>query len=442
LTSLGIVAPPSGTVLGAASELLAAGRYDAVIALLTPLDAAEDSRDVLLATALIGRRRAAPAFALLRRRLAVFPDDPAALYQLGRAHLLDNDAFGAVRAFERVAALAPEFPGLAAALAGAYRRDARYADALARIDRRRPGTIAERCDLLYEQAVCLAHLGRPSAALASFDAVVADDPDHAAAWFGSHAPALDLHGLEDAERRLYRAVACRGANGKYWAFLVAYALLTGRSDVAAELRRDRLDRYPKRQPLADAVAALLPALSPDVQLFGVAGTLLRHALAGAEGEGMVLEFGVRRGNSINQIAEATDQTVHGFDSFTGLPEAWNNEPAGVLTTGAQLPPVRDNVVLHAGWFDDTLLAFLARHSGPVRFVNIDSDIYSSASTVLTALADRLQSGSVLVFDEFIGNKSWRDDEFKAFHEFIAATGRSYAYIAVAPFTKQVAVRLD
>ena len=39
--------------------------------------------------------------------------------------------------------------------------------------------------------------------------------------------------MEDALKRLRRAAECHGANGKYWAFLAAYALFTGREDEAA-----------------------------------------------------------------------------------------------------------------------------------------------------------------------------------------------------------------
>ena len=100
-----------------------------------------------------------------------------------------------------------------------------------------------------------------------------------------------------------------------------------------------------------------------------------------------------------------------------------------------------NVTLHAGWFENTLAPFLAGQPGPVRFVNIDCDIYSSARTVLTGLADRLRPGSVIVFDEYIGNQTWREHEYKAFQEFVAENDVRYEYFAACTFTRQVAVRI-
>ncbi|MBI3446805.1 MAG: hypothetical protein HY055_15935, partial [Magnetospirillum sp.] len=123
----------------------------------------------------------------------------------------------------------------------------------------------------------------------------------------------------------------------------------------------------------------------------------------------------------------------------GLPESWNGAPDGMLTTGRQMPEVGEGVHLHPGWFEDTLPAFLAEHPGMVRFANIDSDVYSSARTVLTALAGRIGPGSVLVFDEFIGNRSWRDDEYRAFSEFALAHGIRHQIIAVNLACKQVAM---
>jgi tetratricopeptide (TPR) repeat protein len=167
------------------------------------------------------------------------------------------------------------------------------------------------------------------------------------------------------------------------------------------------------------------------------------ALNAANSEGLVLEFGVRFGNSIRQIAALVDskQIVHGFDSFEGLPEIWHHEPKGSYTTKGEIPAVPSNVQLHAGWFEDTLPAFLAGHNGPVRLINIDCDIYSSTKTVLDLLSSRIVSGTVLIFDEYIGNEHWREDEFKAFQEAVIHYGWGYEYLCFSIFTKQVVVRI-
>lgn len=144
---------------------------------------------------------------------------------------------------------------------------------------------------------------------------------------------------------------------------------------------------------------------------------------------------------MRQIAALAKQTVHGFDSFEGLPEAWHNEARGSYSTRGVLPQVPANVILHPGWFEHTLPEFLGKHEGPARLINIDCDMYSSTRTVLQHLAPRIVPGTVLVFDEYIGNLHWREDEFKAFQEAVEQHGWRYEYLAFSVFTKQVVVRI-
>lgn len=428
-------------MLDEARALIDARRYRHALRLLRS-DAIPDGleRLHLLGLAYLGHRDAPAAIACLRRVLADRPDDADRLAALAQAHQADNAPFPAVRWFERAARVAPDRPVLTAALAGALRRDARYEDALSLTRKALAGGDTSP-DIRYEAAMAAAYLGRDAESLAHFDALLADDPEHAAAWFGSHAQALHGHGAEEALRRLRRATRCGGANGKYWGYLAATLRLLGRNAEADAVEAAEIGDNPKRRPLPDGAKALLPMLSSDFRLFGNSGRLLRHALACAGTPGLVLEFGVRRGTSLDHIADAAGQEVHGFDSFEGLPEEWVNSPRGVLTTGSQLPPVRDNASLHVGWFENSLPPFLSAHPGPVRFVNVDSDIYASARTVLTALADRVRPGTVIVFDEYIGNRSWRDDEYRAFQEFAAENAVRYEYFAASPYTKQVAVRV-
>lgn len=363
----------------------------------------------------------------------------AALFK-AKALIRANDPGGAVALLEALGGDPAADSVLAETLTGAYRRDARYGDAV-RLAIRVEAAGEPGEQLLYERAMAELALGRAAEALASFDRVLAMSPNLAAAWFWSHAPALDLLGWDEARRRLTRAAALPGANRKYTAFLAAYAALMGGEGPAyPPAHRYVGDGVTALAPLMAGSPTCGPAATGPVRLFGVGANVLRHALAAATGPGLVLEFGVRRGTSIAVLAQDAGQDVHGFDSFEGLPEAWVNAPAGVLTTGGALPAVPANVHLHAGWFEDTLPPFLAAHPGPVRLANIDSDLYSSARTVLRALADRLPSGAVLVFDEMIGNRTWRDDEYRAFQEHRAENGGDWAVIALSLATKQVALR--
>ncbi|WP_328702923.1 TylF/MycF/NovP-related O-methyltransferase [Arenibaculum pallidiluteum] len=418
--------------LAQARSLIGSGRYDAALRLLECLPAGSEVEG-LLGAARLGRREHAQARLHLRRALEQDPADLDALLRLGRAHLLAGDAFRAVTLLQRAAASG--HPRGLPALAGALRRDARFRDAI-----RLAGGSADP-DLLYEKGISHHALGEPAKALEALDRLLALDPEHGAGWFASHGPALSVEGPEGALERLRRATACRGANRKYLGQLCALLLLLGRDGEAEAVYAAGLARHPGQRHMVEAVRALLPHMAAGWRLFGVSAELLRHALSLARGPGLVLEFGVRRGTSLEVIAAAAGQEVHGFDSFEGLPEAWGKEAAGTYTTGGELPSVIPGARLHPGWFEDTLPAFLAADPSPLRFANIDCDIYSSTRTVLEGLADRLRPGTILVFDEYVGNRTWRDHEYRAFTEFAAARSIDFDYVAVGPATKQVAVRI-
>lgn len=159
--------------------------------------------------------------------------------------------------------------------------------------------------------------------------------------------------------------------------------------------------------------------------------ILDLALARMPAEGSILEFGVAGGDSIRYLAARSERAIHGFDSFEGLPEDWpgRHEGKGHYSTQGRLPPMPANAVLHKGWFDQTLPAYLANDAAPVAFLHVDCDLYGSTRTVLDLLAPRIKPGTIILFDEYFNFVGWREHEFRAFHEFIAETGATYRYVA-------------
>ena len=160
-------------------------------------------------------------------------------------------------------------------------------------------------------------------------------------------------------------------------------------------------------------------------------------------DGRLAEFGVYKGTSLTQIAEFfPDRTVHGFDSFVGLPDAWGgtSNRAGTFDTGAKPPQLSvANVEFHVGWFDDTVPLFAQQSSGPFAFAHLDADLYSSTKTVFDNLNDWFVAGTVVVFDEYFGYHGWQRHEHKAFHEFLSRTGLSFEAISLGHMN--LAVRL-
>lgn len=171
--------------------------------------------------------------------------------------------------------------------------------------------------------------------------------------------------------------------------------------------------------------------------------LIEFSLKATAAEGHYLEFGVFTGGTIRFIAHHIgSQTIHGFDSFEGLPEPWAGFNLGskAFDLGGRLPRVPANVELHRGYFDTSLPKWLDNHPGAVAFVHIDCDLYSSTRTILQLLAPRLAKGAVILFDEYFNYPNWEQHEFKAFQEFVSEFAVKYSYLGFA--RQQVTVRID
>ncbi|MGH3973372.1 MAG: TylF/MycF/NovP-related O-methyltransferase [Pseudonocardiaceae bacterium] len=178
---------------------------------------------------------------------------------------------------------------------------------------------------------------------------------------------------------------------------------------------------------------------PTARAFDDALATLEYALSLASLDGMALEFGVYSGRTLKVIADARQhKQVFGFDSFQGLPEDWRvNIPAGTFAT-EQLPDVA-GAELVVGWFNDTLPEFLANHPGPVAFLHLDADLYSSTTTVLEHVGPRLLPGSVIMFDEYFNYPGWEKHEHRAWNEFVTKSGIDCQYVAYTCNHEQVAV---
>jgi hypothetical protein len=162
--------------------------------------------------------------------------------------------------------------------------------------------------------------------------------------------------------------------------------------------------------------------------------------------GLVCEFGVASGRSIRMTEELLPLStpIHGFDTFTGLPHAWGNEPKGSYSTGGVMPTLEGEVYFHKGLFADTIPEFIATVPKDtfLAYGNIDCDLYSSTLDILEAMHGRIVPGTILVFDEYLCHPTWRQDEFRAWRECCKRFGWQYEYLAFSLATKQTVVRVS
>ena len=145
---------------------------------------------------------------------------------------------------------------------------------------------------------------------------------------------------------------------------------------------------------------------------------------------LYLEFGVYQGCSMRWWSRHLFQpgaTLVGFDSFEGLPEDWRHDmKSGHFRTGGPPQIDDDRVSFQVGWFDETLPDFTVPDHDQL-IVNIDSDLYSSALTVLKWLESYVRPGTLIYFDEFCD----RDHEMRAFREWCAQSLYTFRPLGIA-----------
>lgn len=142
-----------------------------------------------------------------------------------------------------------------------------------------------------------------------------------------------------------------------------------------------------------------------------------------KGSFSVLEFGVAHGYSLAKLLYATKflkmtdrVTVHGFDTFEGMPESGDRSDQEVVSGDGWLEGQYkgsyetleeycrerySNCRLHKGLFEDTIddALFATLERNPPILIWIDCDYYSSTRTVFERLIPHIPNGCVVYFDE-------------------------------------------
>ena len=143
---------------------------------------------------------------------------------------------------------------------------------------------------------------------------------------------------------------------------------------------------------------------------------------------LYLEFGVHKGASMKYWSKALkhkDAKLHGFDSFVGLPEDYDEYKKGHFDVGGKIPNIDDHrVEFFKGWFIDTLPTYvLPEHD--VLVLNIDADLYSSTIYVLRHLRPYIKPGTFIYFDDMCRI----EHEPRAFREFMEESGLRFKLVA-------------
>lgn len=377
----------------------------------------------------------ARAFQLYQRVLDERQDNLDALMNIASLFVLLGDSRAAVEAFEQAAKLSENSPrahrdrGFGLLVIG---QTTQALQALRRALELDPELIGARLTLAEE----LFEQDQQDDALREAERCVQTRPEAAATHFILHKilfasdPARSRRELERAVELDLEWVHARFALACGMAFEgaaeQAQALLA-QASVAAGLR---------------GIVDFIAGVTPPVRCFASRSATLHFACGQRSLRGPCMEFGVRHGLSTRLLAASLKQDLHAFDSFEGLPEAWQGLQKFAFSTAGKPPDLPLSVVVHQGWFSETLPHFLEEEAASPSLIHVDSDLYSSAKTVLDALAPRLAEGTILVFDEYIANASWREDEYRAFQETVQRHCLHYDYLALNWYTGQAVIRIS
>jgi hypothetical protein len=169
--------------------------------------------------------------------------------------------------------------------------------------------------------------------------------------------------------------------------------------------------------------------------------LTRLEQSGVRGD--YLEFGLYRGYTFLHAQQAADRVgfssmrFFGFDSFEGLPEVEGpDRKAGFFISGdyrCGKKEVLDKLsergfdwtraALIEGYYDASLTQEVkeSNNMGPAALILIDCDLYQSTVPVLAFVADMLQEGTIVLFDDwFCFGEAEDQGELRAFREFLSA----------------------
>ncbi len=158
-----------------------------------------------------------------------------------------------------------------------------------------------------------------------------------------------------------------------------------------------------------------------------------------------LEFGVANGDSFKQwlsLNTNKKSTFNGFDTFTGLPENYENPfynlSKGNFSQNGKYPFIKDSRhKFFKGLIQKTLPNFLKNFKKPeFLVVNVDVDLYTATLFILTHLKYHIPKNNIFIFDEFATGihefRAFKDfiDSYNIKHKLIASSDDCYSRVAL------------
>jgi len=332
----------------------------------------------------------------LKRVLAIQPDNADAHNNMGNALKEQGKLEEAIEAYNKALAIKPD-----------------YADAY------------------NNMGVTLQEQGKLEEAIKAYNNALAIKPDYADAFWNLSGT---TNNTLEAKDWIEHCLSADPKHEKARLTLCALQFYEGDKSEFNALMRSSVREHPYMRSFAWAFG--LPVLP---ELYFHRWALFDRMVEQSKQDRPFYEYGVWRGEAFQHLIK-TFKKGYGFDTFEGIPEDWHDEKAGTYSSDGNIPQIEGGEFI-VGKFEDTLPGFFSQPRPIASIINFDADLYSSTICALNFSKPVIDKHTILIFDEFIINKNWEQDEYKALNEFCLNNNYTYEVLAISFFTKQAAVRL-
>ncbi len=396
--------------------------------------------------------------------LRIKPDYADAFHNMGNANLAMGNLDSAIESYQKVLDIDPDHSGAYCNLGSILRTQGNLDGAIVKFNealKRRP----DFTEALNNKGLALNQKGDLVAAIESYKQVIKIEPDNASVYYNmgialdefgdlenaidSYKQALEIRpeypkaawnlsgtakNIKEAKGWLELCLDLKGDHLMAMIYLAALKFYEGDKSDFNNLIQSSLNQNPWVRSCKWAFD--LPNLP---ELYFNRWSFFDGVVERSSTTRPFYEFGVWRGIAFGYLIK-TFKSGYGFDTFEGLPEDWHQEKEGKYSSDGNIPKI-DGGEFIKGKFEDTLPKFFSEPRPLASVINFDADLYSSTITALNFSKPVVDSKTILIFDEFLINPKWEQDEYRALNEFCENNNYTYDVLAISFFTKQVAVRL-
>mgnify|MGYP001313954849 CR=1 FL=1 len=391
-----------------------------------------DNEDLLnnLGVALIDSGDFIEAIEILNEAKKIKPDNPSTFVNLGNALRANGDIRGAIESFNKALMMnsdkASVYYNIGIALAESGEVKAAIENYKRAIEIK--PNFAEAYNNL---GIALNQIGKLEHSINNYKLALKVKPDYDEVYWNLYGTSSSL------EVAMNWIEGCLKINENHQQAILTSAALKAYKGDKNDLNLFRKSDY-KEHSLTRSINWVfnLPKLP---KLFFHRWALFDYVMGHSIKERPFYEFGVWRGEAFKYLIK-TFKKGFGFDTFSGLPEDWHKEKAGTYSSDGNIPKIEGGEFI-VGKFEDTLPDFFSEDRPLASVINFDADLYSSTICALNYSKNVIDESTILIFDEFLTNPNWEEDEYKALIEFCESNGFEYEVIAISFASKQAAIKI-